>query len=72
VHLDCVIYESYMQCLKFFYPRLVRGGVIVVDEYNDPPWPGCTQAVDEFLANKPEKLKELTSDNQIKYYLRKA
>lgn len=72
VHLDCVIYESYRQCLEFFYPRLVRGGVILLDEYRDPPWPGCTQAVDEFLAHNPEKLDELTSDNQIKYYLRKA
>ena len=25
VHLDCVIYESYRQCLEFFYPRMVKG-----------------------------------------------
>ena len=71
VHLDCVIYESYKQCLEFFYPRLVKGGVILLDEYNDPPWPGCTRAVDEFISDRPEKLVEIASDNQIKYYLRK-
>jgi hypothetical protein len=71
VHLDCVIYESYKQCLDFFYRRLVKGGVILFDEYNDPPWPGCTRAVDEFIAGKPEELAEIESDNQIKYYLRK-
>jgi O-methyltransferase len=71
VHLDCVIYESYKQCLEFFYPRLVQNGVILFDEYNDAPWPGCTRAVDEFLRYKPEKPLEVTSDNQIKYYLRK-
>jgi Macrocin-O-methyltransferase (TylF) len=69
VHLDCVIYESYKQCLEFFYPRLVKSGVVLLDEYNDPPWPGCTRAVDEFLAAKPEKLVKITSNNQIKYYL---
>ena len=72
VHLDCVIYESYKQCLDFFYPRMSPGGVILIDEYNDPPWPGCTQAVDEFLAGKPETIREVTSDNQVRYYIRKA
>lgn len=71
VHLDCVIYESYRQCLQFFYPRMVTGGVILLDEYRDPPWPGCTQAVDEFIDGKPEKIAEIKSDNHIKYYLRK-
>jgi O-methyltransferase len=71
VHLDCVIYESYKQCLEFFYPRMSPGGVILIDEYNDPPWPGCTQAVDEFLAGKPETITEVKSDNQVRYYIRK-
>jgi hypothetical protein len=71
VHLDCVIYESYKQCLDFFYPRMSPGGVILIDEYNDPPWPGCTKAVDEFLASKPETITEVKSDNQIRYYIRK-
>jgi hypothetical protein len=71
VHLDCVIYESYKSCIEFFYPRLVKGGIILFDEYGDPPWPGCARAIDEYLADKPEKLMEINSDNQTKYYLRK-
>ncbi len=72
VHLDCVIYESYRQCLEFFYPRMARGGIILLDEYKDPPWPGCTQAVDEFLAGKPERISEISRDKHIKYYFRKV
>jgi predicted O-methyltransferase YrrM len=71
VHLDCVIYESYRQCLEFFYPRMVQGGIVLIDEYNDPPWPGCTQAVDEFIADKLERITEIRSDNYVKYYLTK-
>jgi hypothetical protein len=71
VHLDCVIYESYRTCLEFFYPRMVRGGVILLDEYRDPPWPGCTIAVDEFLAGKPEVLREAKSENHLRYYFHK-
>ncbi len=63
------LYSSYKQCMEFFYPRMVNGGVILLDEYNDPPWPGCNQALDEFLADKPEKLQEAVSENYIKYYM---
>jgi len=72
VHLDCVLYESYKLTLEFFYPRLARGGVILLDEYNDPPWPGCTRAVDEFLAGKPETVQRTSSDRYVKFFIRKA
>jgi O-methyltransferase len=68
VHLDCDAYASYEQCLHHFYPLLVDGGIIALDEYDDPHWPGCNQAVDEFLKDKPEKLQEICRDNRLKYY----
>ncbi len=71
VHLDVDIYESYRVTLDFFYPRMVRGGVILIDEYNDPPWPGCNKAVDEFLDDKPESLEEIERDNHVKYFIRR-
>jgi hypothetical protein len=71
VHLDCDIYESYKECLKFFYPRMNRGGVILFDEYNDPPWPGCNLAVDEFLADRPERPVEIERDNFQKWFITK-
>jgi hypothetical protein len=72
VHLDCDIYESYRLCMEFFYPRMNPGGIILLDEYNDPPWPGCNQAIDEFLADKPERLQESVFDNHQKYYIVKS
>jgi O-methyltransferase len=71
VHLDCDMYTSYKECLEFFYPRVPSGGIILFDEYNDPPWPGCNKAVDEFLIGKPEKPVRITSDNYEKYYITK-
>ena len=71
VHLDVDLYDSYITCLRFFYERMVPNGIILLDEYNDPPWPGCNRAVDEFLADKPEQLEEYALDNYIKYYIRK-
>lgn len=72
VHLDVDIYESYRVCMEFFYPRLVTGGIILLDEYNDPPWPGCNKAIDEFLADKPERPIAVQSDNFVKFYIRRV
>lgn len=72
VHLDCDLYGSYRACLEFFYPRLARGGIVLFDEYDDPPWPGCNKAVDEFLDEKPETLAPIERDNHLKYYFCKA
>jgi hypothetical protein len=72
VHLDCDIYESYKQCLEFFYPRVPSGGIILFDEYNDPPWPGCNKAIDEFLVGKPERPTEISRDNYRKWYILRA
>jgi len=71
VHLDCDTYDSYKECLSFFYPRLNRGGVVLFDEYNDPAWPGCNMAIDEFLADKPEKPQRIERDNFQKFYIEK-
>jgi|SRR5580704_311492 O-methyltransferase len=72
VHLDCDTYESYSECLSFFYPRLSPGGIVLFDEYNDPSWPGCNLAIDEFLANRPEKPQLMVRENYQKFYIEKT
>lgn len=44
LNLDVDLYEPSRAALMFFYPRLVPGGVIAVDDYN---WPGCRAAIEE-------------------------
>ncbi|MFN4284035.1 MAG: TylF/MycF/NovP-related O-methyltransferase [Alphaproteobacteria bacterium] len=53
VHFDCDLYAPTKAALEAFWPRLSRGGIFIFDEYSIPDWPGETQAVDEFLADKP-------------------
>lgn len=70
VHLDCDLYASYQYCLDYFHPRLVPGGIVLLDEYDDPPWPGCNKAVDEFLAAHPDMtLHRIQRDGFEKSYL---
>jgi hypothetical protein len=34
VHLDVDLYEGTIACLKFFYPRLIMGGIILTHDYH--------------------------------------
>lgn len=56
VHLDVDLYESTLDALAFFYPRMTQGGVIVSHDYIVTP--GATKAVREFMADKPEPILE--------------
>ncbi len=58
VHLDADLYLPTIEGLKFFYPKLSKGGVIIIHDYNHT-WEGIKKALDEFLPTIPESLIEL-------------
>ncbi|MGY4280795.1 O-methyltransferase [Bradyrhizobium sp. LM2.7] len=49
LRLDADWYESTVLCLQKFWPSVVEGGIVLIDDYQT--WDGCTKAVNEFLAN---------------------
>ena len=57
VHLDVDLYQSTKDCLEFFYPRLVHGGVILTHDYHGT---GVHNAFDEFFSGKNVSVIELT------------
>lgn len=59
VHIDVDLEEPTRASLSFFYPRMEAGGIIVCDDYGISTCPGATDAVDRFLADKPEKMLRL-------------
>ena len=50
VHVDLDLYEPIKGAIEYFYPRMMKAGVIVIDEYAIPRWPGARKAVDEYCA----------------------
>ena len=54
-HIDVDIYRSVLDCCRFFYPRMVTGGVMVFDDYGYETCPGAKEAVDEFFRATPER-----------------
>lgn len=62
VHLDVDLYESTLECLKFFHPRMSPGGVIMSHDYQDLI--GVRRAFDEYFSDKPEIILEPVGTSQ--------
>lgn len=55
LHLDADLYEPTKIALECLYPLILKGGIVVMDEYGLQTWPGETRAVDDFLSGLPER-----------------
>jgi len=51
LRLDTDWYESTRHELQHLYPKLTRGGVLIIDDYGH--WQGCRKAVDEYFMGQP-------------------
>lgn len=56
-HFDVDLYEGTLACLEYFYPKMVRGGVMLSHDYS--LLAGVEQAFTEFFADKPEEVIDL-------------
>jgi hypothetical protein len=53
VHLDMDLYRPTLAGLRFFYPRLVAGGVVAVHDFFSSSFPNVKKAVYEFADSVP-------------------
>ena len=59
VHIDVDLYQPTFDSMKFFYPRMKDGGIIVCDDFGFSSCPGATKAINEYLSDKPEQMLSL-------------
>lgn len=62
VHLDVDIYTSTKDALKFFYPRLNKGGIIISHDYISSA--GVRKAFDQYFKYKKEPVVEISGGSQ--------
>ena len=56
LNLDTDIYEPAVTILEHLYPRITKGGILMLDDYGTHP--GETKAVDEYFKNKTVEIKK--------------
>ena len=58
LHLDMDLYEPTLEALKAFWPRILTGGVVLLDEYAIREWPGESEALEEFFDGAPPRIEK--------------
>lgn len=55
-HIDVDLYQTSLDCCRFFYDRMTSGGAMIFDDYGFPGYKLAQKlAVDEFFSDKPEE-----------------
>lgn len=54
LRLDTDWYDSTKHELEHLYPRLQRGGILIIDDYGH--WQGCKKAVDEYFSRTQQRI----------------
>lgn len=57
IHIDVDVYEPTKLILERLFDRLVEGGILMLDDYGTVE--GETKAVDEYFADRPDKIQAL-------------
>ena len=62
VHLDVDLYKSTIDSLRFFFPKMVEGGIILIHDYHSD---GIQKAFKEFKNENNIYLIELTGSQAM-------
>jgi hypothetical protein len=65
LHIDVDLYEATAVCLNELYPLVVRGGIVILDDYG--AFAGANKAIDDFFAAKKMKISKLPYSNAISF-----
>ncbi len=68
LHIDVDTYKPTKLCLELLYPHVVKGGIIVLDDYG--AFPGANRAIDNFFKNKSNIIEKLSYSNAISYVVK--
>ena len=68
LNLDVDIYEPSVVILKYLFPLITKGGIIILDDYGT--FPGETKAVDEYFKNESIEIKKFSFCNTPRYIIK--
>ena len=68
LNLDVDFYEPSVSILKNFYPKLSKGGILMLDDYGI--WDGETTAVNEYFTGKKIKIRKFSFSQTPSYIIK--
>jgi hypothetical protein len=68
LNIDVDLLEPTRTCLEHLYPKVVSGGIVILDDYG--AFPGATKATDDFFEGKGVTIQKLPCAFSIPYVLK--
>jgi len=68
LNLDIDVYEPAVTILEYLYPKIVKGGILALDNYG--VWTGETKAVKEYFKGKNVKIKKFPFSKTPSYIIK--
>src|SRR5262249_33275448 len=65
IHVDVDLYEPTRDSIRFFFDRIVDGGILLMDDYGFATCPGAKLAADEFFSTLNVPIVMLTTGQAI-------
>jgi O-methyltransferase len=69
LRLDGDWYDSTMDCLKQLYPKVIKGGIVILDDYHT--WDGCSRALHDYLSEIKSVSRINKSTEGVAYLIKK-
>ena len=68
LRLDADMYESTLTCLNILFDKVVKGGVIIIDDYFS--WKSCREAVGDFFESRKISPSIVQIDQDSAYFIK--
>ena len=65
IHIDLNSAKPTLATLEFFFPKLIKGGVILFDDYGQEEYIDTKKVIDKFFSNKSGMLLKLPTSQAI-------
>ena len=59
LHIDLNAAKPTLAALEFFFPKLVKGGIVLFDDYGQEAYEETKKIIDKFFSDKPGMLLKL-------------
>lgn len=70
LNIDVDVYEATKTCIEYLFPHVVKGGVVILDDYANV-FPGANKAVEDFLEGKGQEIKRFPFAVTPCYFIKK-
>lgn len=68
LNIDVDLLAPTKVCLEWFYPRLVKGGVAILDDYG--AFPGANRAIDDYFAGTNVRIQKLPFASNVAFIVK--